>query len=67
MMRLRTTLHGVDVSPRRIKANVAGMLRDGLVSILWAKLKPQQSLYITTYHLLPTGQHQPALTNPLSR
>ena len=52
---------GVDVSPRRTKANVAGMLRDGLVSILWAKLKPQQSIYITTYHLLPTGQHQPAL------
>ena len=49
---------GVDVSPRCTKANVAGMLRDGLVSILWAKLKPQQRLYIATYHLLPTCQHQ---------
>jgi len=52
---------GVDVSPYRTKANVAGMLRDGLVSILWAPLKPQQRLYIATYHLLPTCQHQLAL------
>ena len=52
---------GVDVSPRRTKANVAGMLRDGLVSILWAKLKPQQRPYIATYHLLPTCQPQLAL------
>lgn len=47
---------GVDVSPRRTKANVAGTLRDGLVSILWAKLKPQQRLYTATYHLLLTCQ-----------
>ena len=43
---------GVDISPRRTKANVASMLRDGLASISSAPLKPQQRLYIATYHQL---------------
>ena len=53
---------GVDVSPCRTRANVASMLRDGLVSISSAPLKPQQRLYIATYHLLPKCHHQLALT-----
>ena len=53
---------GVDVSPCRTRANVATMLRDGLASILSAPLKPQQRLYIATYHLLPKCHHQLALS-----
>ena len=58
---------GVDVSPRRTKANVASMLRDGLASILSAPLKPQQRLYISTYHLLPKCHHQLALSPSLAK
>ena len=53
---------GVDVSPCRARANVATMLRDGLASISSAPLKPQQRLYIATYHLLPKCHHQLALS-----
>ena len=53
---------GVDVSPRRTKANVAVLLRDGLASISSAPLEPHQRLYIATYHLLPKCHHQLALS-----
>ena len=42
----------------RTRANVASMLKDGLVSISSAPLKPQRRLYIATYHLLPKCHHQ---------
>ena len=57
----------VDVSPRRTKANVASMLRDSLASISSAPLKPQQRLYIATYHLLPKCHHQLALSPSLAK
>ena len=43
---------------RYLGVDVASMLKDGLVSISSAPLKPQQSLYIATYHLLPKCHHQ---------
>ena len=52
----------VDVSPCHTRVNVASMLRDGFASISSAPLKPQQRLYIATYHLLPKCHHQLALS-----
>ena len=52
---------GVDISPRRTKAKVEELLREGLANISSASLKPHQRLYIATYHLLPKCQHQLAL------
>ena len=43
------------------------MLRDGLASISSAPLKPQQRLYIATYHLLPKCHHQLALSSSLAK
>ena len=59
--------HGVEVSPRRTKANAADMLRGGLGSISSAPLKPQQRLYIATHHLLPKCHHQLPLPSSLPK
>ena len=53
--------HGYNTRNGYMPVISTGMLRDGLVSILSAPLKPQQRLYIATYHLLPKCQHQLAL------
>ena len=58
---------GVDISPRRTKAMVEELLREGLKSISSAPLKPHQRLYIATYHLLPKMQRKLALAPALAK
>ena len=55
----------VNISPQSTKATVAEVLKQGLSSISKAPLKPQQSLYITSCHLVPKLLHQLTFT-PLS-
>ena len=58
---------GVDILPRRTKAMVEELLREGLESISSAPLRPHQRLYIATYHLLPKMQHKLALAPALAK